>query len=269
MPTALASRSQDLCPSLSSGGLAPGVGGRAPRRPTRRWGPLAISLALHGAALFVAGAWFTTVHVSSPASRSLHVAAMEFMDLEAGEETPALDVSVLEPLPDEFELEVPEALLPSDQPSEECDLPACDFTSPDMRPVEVRDLPLSVVGERRPTPPALAQAAPPSPVVRRPVARPAQPVSRRASPRRGRPLKLVHRPSLMQYYPAEARRRGIEGEALVEIRVDVRGVVVEARIVRSSGSALLDRQALRLMYDYRFAPGDGGRSRVPVNFRLR
>ena len=55
----------------------------------------------------------------------------------------------------------------------------------------------------------------------------------------------------------------------MEIRVDRRGVVVEARIIRSSGSALLDRQAIRLMYDYRFAAGDGGRSRVPVNFRLR
>ena len=34
-------------------------------------------------------------------------------------------------------------------------------------------------------------------------------------------------------------------------------------------SALLDRQALRVMYDYRFAPGDGGRSRVPVRFSLQ
>ena len=71
------------------------------------------------------------------------------------------------------------------------------------------------------------------------------------------------------YYPPEARRRGIEGEALVEIRVDRRGVVVEAKIVRSSGSPLLDRAALLVLYDYRFARGDGGRSRVPVNFQLR
>ena len=269
MATALATTSQIPSPSLSSGGLAPGVGGRAPRRPTRRWGPVAISLALHGAALFVAGVWFATVQVSSPTSRSLHVAAMEFMEVEPGEEAPAPDVSVLEPLPDELQLEVPEILPPSDPPSEECELPACVFTSPEQRPVEVGDIPLSAVGERRPMPPALAQAAAPAPVLRRPVARPAPPVSKRVSPRRGRPLKLIHRPSLMRYYPAEARRRGIEGEALVEIRVDVRGVVVEARIVRSSGSALLDRQALRLMYDYRFAAGDGGRSRVPVNFRLR
>ena len=73
----------------------------------------------------------------------------------------------------------------------------------------------------------------------------------------------------MQYYPAEARRRGIEGKAVVEIRVDARGVVIEARVVRSSGSALLDRQAVKVLYDYRFAAGTGGRAQVPVNFRLR
>ena len=35
-----------------------------------------------------------------------------------------------------------------------------------------------------------------------------------------------------------------------------------------SGYELLDTQAVRVMYDHRFAPGDGGRAHVPVDFIL-
>ena len=73
----------------------------------------------------------------------------------------------------------------------------------------------------------------------------------------------------MSYYPAEARRRGIEGRVIVLIEVDRRGVVTDARVATSSGYAMLDRQAVRYFYDTRFQPGAGGRIKAPVNFRLR
>ena len=73
----------------------------------------------------------------------------------------------------------------------------------------------------------------------------------------------------MRYYPEAARVRGIEGEALVEIVVDASGQVVRATLIRSSGSDLLDRQAIKVLHAYRFEPGAGGKARVPVNFRLR
>ncbi|MDF1701420.1 MAG: TonB family protein [Planctomycetota bacterium] len=126
------------------------------------------------------------------------------------------------------------------------------------------EVPLSAVKRREPKPVARPRPTAARPVARRPVqARPA------AQPRGRTKLKLVSRPSLLSYYPAEARRQGIEGEALVEILVDASGTVTRATLVRTSGSALLDRQALKVMYAYRFEPGARGRARVPVSFRLR
>jgi TonB family protein len=48
-------------------------------------------------------------------------------------------------------------------------------------------------------------------------------------------------------YPEAARLRGIEGQAVVEMRTDARGALVESRIASSSGSSILDRAALDLV----------------------
>lgn len=231
-----------------------------------RLGPFAVSLVIHGAVVLAALLWFAVAQAAPPEARTLYVAAMDFVEPDCADEAFDDDVVPDEELPEEMELTLPEEFLPTDAPTEACDLPECDFEPLEQRAVSPLDIPLDAARSSRPRPaPAPVVAPSPARTVSRPVARPPQ--RRRAA--RGRPLRLVHRPDLMRYYPAEARRRGIEGEALVEIRVDTSGRVVDAKIVRSSGSALLDRQALRVMYDYRFAPGDGGRSRVPVSFRLR
>ena len=79
----------------------------------------------------------------------------------------------------------------------------------------------------------------------------------------------MHQPDVRRYYPEAARRRGIEGTAIVRIEVDARGVVTDARLSRSSGSALLDRHALRFARDMRFRAGRGGRGLQPVSFLLQ
>ena len=241
------------------------------RSPARRHiGPFALSLVVHGGLVLGALLWFTATQAAPRPPRVLQ-AAMEFVEPDCSDTDVCEDVVPAEELPAELEVTLPEEFLPTDTPPEECDLPDthlpdCDFEHVAEPTLDVPDIPLHAARSSRPKPPPAPVAVPrPVPTIRRPVARRPQP--QRAAG--GRPLRLVHRPNLMHYYPAEARRRGIEGEALVEIRVDERGTVVDAKIVRSSGSALLDRQALRVMYDYRFAPGDGGRSQVPVNFRLR
>jgi periplasmic protein TonB len=75
-------------------------------------------------------------------------------------------------------------------------------------------------------------------------------------------------------YPTEARAEGVEGDVLLEIVVDPRGVVTRARVLRSA-SRWLDEAALAAVTNFRFAPATlAGRAvsvrmRWPVEFRLQ
>lgn len=68
-------------------------------------------------------------------------------------------------------------------------------------------------------------------------------------------------------YPSRARRLLLEGVVHLELAVDARGHVVEAKIKRSSGSRLLDRAAERAVLKWRYSRGP---ARFPwqVEFRL-
>lgn len=223
--------------------------------------PVWLSVGLHAALL--GGGWFLVSEAGSPAPKPLSLARVEIIEPRAEEIVTPEDVIEPDHGPVDATADPLEMLEPLESRLDDLVIPE-DESVPLSQPVDVHDLPLEVVKirVRRKTPIAVA----PQP----PVARPAPPVVRApAQPRRGRPLRVISRPDVMRYYPAEAQRRGIEGTAVVEIRVDRRGVVVSAKIVRSSSSELLDRQALRVMYDHRFAAGDGGRARVPVAFSLR
>ena len=73
-----------------------------------------------------------------------------------------------------------------------------------------------------------------------------------------------------QFYPEEARRQGIEGEALVLLIIDPSGNVVAARIEQSSGYRILDDAALSAVRSLRSLPADAPQqSLLPVRFRLR
>ncbi|WP_298399070.1 energy transducer TonB [uncultured Azonexus sp.] len=72
------------------------------------------------------------------------------------------------------------------------------------------------------------------------------------------------------FYPEEAIRRGLEGEALVLLMLDENGQVVAARIEESSGHPLLDEAALRAVRRLRSLPADAPiESLLPVRFRLK
>jgi TonB family protein len=75
-------------------------------------------------------------------------------------------------------------------------------------------------------------------------------------------------------YPADARRSGIEADLLLELLIDTRGVVIDARSLRTAGYGL-DEAAVAAARRWRFAPAqkDGHLVRVrmtwPVSFRLQ
>lgn len=72
------------------------------------------------------------------------------------------------------------------------------------------------------------------------------------------------------FYPEEARRNGIEGEALVFLLIDSGGKVVAARIEQSSGHRILDEAALRAVRSLHSLPADAPQETLlPVRFRLR
>jgi periplasmic protein TonB len=58
---------------------------------------------------------------------------------------------------------------------------------------------------------------------------------------------LVSQLERAKRYPTEARKRGEEGVVQLAFNVDRQGSVHDAHIVRSSGSALLDRETLAMV----------------------
>ena len=75
-------------------------------------------------------------------------------------------------------------------------------------------------------------------------------------------------------YPLQALRAGEQGTVLVLAQVDVDGQVTDARVVRQSGSRILDRAAPDEVRRWKFEPAmHAGRPvvasiEVPVNYRL-
>ena len=83
---------------------------------------------------------------------------------------------------------------------------------------------------------------------------------------------LVARIERYKHYPDAARARGETGVAQVAFSVDRRGGVHDARIVRSSGSALLDRDALAWLHRSQPLPPPPPElrgTRIPVVVPLR
>jgi len=76
-------------------------------------------------------------------------------------------------------------------------------------------------------------------------------------------------------YPRIARRKGLAGTVILEVRVNASGLVGECRVHASSGHRVLDEQALRTVRKWTFEPGRKGDERVamwvrvPIRFELK
>ena len=127
------------------------------------------------------------------------------------------------------------------------------------------------------TPPDLAEASvlediPPEPEAQpapaAPTARLAL-VSRPAAPPVVRAPATGGKPSEHRVYPREAVAQGLEGEVRLLLTLDGAGKILEARIAKSSGHAILDQAAVRAAYAMEpLAGGSTGTLVLPVVFRL-
>ncbi len=69
-------------------------------------------------------------------------------------------------------------------------------------------------------------------------------------------------------YPTLARRRSIEGVLYVKFRVNPDGQPVDIQIIKSSGSSILDKGALKIIKKAAPFPYVEGAIEVPISFRL-
>lgn len=91
--------------------------------------------------------------------------------------------------------------------------------------------------------------------------------------------KVISTPSakgrISPIYPRSARRKGHEGEVVIEIEVSESGDIIDSSVVSSSGHEELDKAALAAARKTRFNPAqeDGinvkGRLRLPISFKLK
>ena len=105
-----------------------------------------------------------------------------------------------------------------------------------------------------------------------------EPPLAKLSPSPGGPLTLA-RPRYAEnpkpFYPAEARKKGYEGEVLLKVEVLADGRVGEIELKRSSGHVVLDSSAVTAVKQWRFIPARRGDQAVglwvniPITFRLR
>ena len=90
--------------------------------------------------------------------------------------------------------------------------------------------------------------------------------------REARPLYRSNPPPK---YPAVARRRGFQGNVVLEVLVGPIGNVLDLRVLSSSGHPILDRAAKSSVKNWTFEPGMRGQEkvemwvRVPIRFELK
>jgi protein TonB len=75
-------------------------------------------------------------------------------------------------------------------------------------------------------------------------------------------------------YPAEARRRGLQGKVVLLVEVSAAGLPASVAVASSSGHAALDQAALAAVQRWHFSPATrggtpvAGTAQVPIQFRL-
>ncbi|MEA3435475.1 MAG: energy transducer TonB [Thermodesulfobacteriota bacterium] len=86
-----------------------------------------------------------------------------------------------------------------------------------------------------------------------------------------RPIYRINPPPS---YPIIARKRGYQGNVVLEVLIDKRGKVLDLKIFSSSGHSILDKTAISSVKKWLFEPGMRGSDkiemwvRVPIRFKL-
>ena len=69
-------------------------------------------------------------------------------------------------------------------------------------------------------------------------------------------------------YPEEAQKTKTTGSGVYEIRIDRAGTPTAVKVVKSSGSAVLDKAAMTAFKRWRFKPGIFQSVRIPVSWSV-
>ncbi|MBW1821696.1 MAG: energy transducer TonB [Deltaproteobacteria bacterium] len=86
-----------------------------------------------------------------------------------------------------------------------------------------------------------------------------------------RPIYRINPPPS---YPIIARKRGYQGNVVLEVLINKQGKVIDFRVFSSSGYSILDKTAIASVKKWLFQPGMRGSDkiemwvRVPIRFKL-
>ncbi len=69
-------------------------------------------------------------------------------------------------------------------------------------------------------------------------------------------------------YPASARRRGIEGQVVIDVATDATGAVSDASVLQSEPAGVFDAAALRAVRRWRYPVSGCERTQVRLRFEL-
>ena len=156
---------------------------------------------------------------------------------------PAANVTVPEP--------APEPPKPKVQPKIEPKI----IPTPKPAPIETYEPPISAPeAVVEPTPPAVMSVEPKPespPVFTAPPPPPPQPpgpsLADLDAARKGYADRLARAIAAKKQYPRVAQMRGWQGEALIDLKLDANGSVLETTLLQSSGFEVLDKQALEMV----------------------
>ena len=93
------------------------------------------------------------------------------------------------------------------------------------------------------------------------------PAAQAMADRERRLLRIRRHLEHFKYYPASARRRGIEGQVEVSFDLDTRGMASRLQLLSRSGYRILDRAALETVRRASPFPARGGHYRFQLVFR--
>ena len=223
-----------------------------------------VSLAVHAALLVgTCGGWF---------AGGAAAAAREEVDVAVQLEVGSVDLSVAE----EEDASAPAAAQPVAAPS--APVPPPPAAVPEPPPLTAPPEPDAVVVRAddavrptalRPPEPEPPEPEPPEP---EPAARPPAPAP--APPAVAAPVQArvdappTPRKSIKPKYPEGARRRGEQGDVVLELAVDARGGVADVKVVGGCGFAELEHAAVSAARRARFRPARRGGASVPSSARL-
>lgn len=165
---------------------------------------------------------------------------------------------------------VPEPIVATPSPPE----PLVQPDPPQPVAVAVAALDLLPTSQETEAPAVALPAFVPGPRAEPVVAAPSGTVQGSAAASRNLRTQPRYRKNPEPVYPPRARRLGLEGLVLLEVKVNPQGRAVEVTIKESSGHDILDQAALKAVRDWEFEPTRLGEiplesyTEVPVRFQL-